>query len=97
MKAVILTQEQYDVILKKLDQLTTRQKEEKKEPSKQLINNNEFLKMMGISRRTAQIWRDEGIISFSQIKGKIYYKRSDIDKMIDANYNPSFKTRSIRF
>lgn len=55
------------------------------------MDNDEFLKFMGISKRTAQSWRDEGKISFSQVGNKIYYKMADVDKLLAENYNKSFK------
>lgn len=55
------------------------------------MDNEEFLKFMGISKRTAQCWRDEGKISFSQVGNKIYYKMADVDKLLAENYNKSFR------
>jgi predicted site-specific integrase-resolvase len=48
---------------------------------------------MNISKRTAQAWRDEGKIAFSQVGGKIYYKMSDVQELLNHNYNPAFKTK----
>ena len=53
----------------------------------------EFLLLMKISKRTAQTWRDEGKISFSQVGNKIYYKLSDVEKLLTEHYNKSFKGR----
>jgi len=50
------------------------------------FDNTEFQYLMNISKRTAQSWRDEGIISYSQIGNKIYYKLSDIKKLLEKNY-----------
>ena len=36
------------------------------------LDNQEFLLLIKISKRTAQTWRDEGKISFSQVGNKIY-------------------------
>ena len=55
------------------------------------MDNEEFIQLMGISKRTAQGWRDEGKISFSQVGNKIYYKQSDVDKLLAEHYNKSFK------
>jgi uncharacterized membrane protein len=48
---------------------------------------------MNISKRTAQTWRDEGIISFSQVGRKIYYRMSDVQRLLDSNYNQAIKKR----
>lgn len=39
---------------------------------------DEVCKLLDISKRTLQTWRDEKIISFIQVKGKIYFLGSDI-------------------
>lgn len=93
MNAVILTEEQYEKINQKLDYILKKIDEEKAKPSEQIIDNEDFLKKMKVSRRTAQKWRDEGIISFSQIGGKIYYKQIDINKMLERNHKKAFKFR----
>lgn len=50
------------------------------------LDNQEFLQIMNISKRTAQQWRDSGIISYSQIGAKIYYRFSDIEELLNKNY-----------
>jgi predicted site-specific integrase-resolvase len=45
--------------------------------------------LMGISGRTAQQWRDDGLIQFSQIGNKLYYRMSDINRFLDNNLKTS--------
>lgn len=59
------------------------QLQEKKDEKDKFYSNEEFIELMGISRRTAQNWRDEGKITFSQIGGKIYYSSKDISIMLN--------------
>lgn len=56
------------------------------------IDNNQFIQLMNISKRTAQQWRDSNIIRFSQIGSKIYYQLSDIKQLLDDNLNNSIKS-----
>lgn len=58
-----------------------------------IIDNAQFINLMGISQKTAQTWRDTGIISFSQIGNKIYYRISDLHKLLDKNYSNAYKKR----
>ncbi len=51
------------------------------------LDNQEFLQVMNISKRTAQTWRDGKIVAYSQIGCKIYYKVSDIKALLKKNYN----------
>ncbi len=50
------------------------------------LDNQEFLQVMNISKRTAQTWRDSGIIAYSQVGAKIYYRVSDIEELLNKNY-----------
>ncbi len=55
-------------------------------PAEHFINTDEFVKLMGVSPRTAQVWRDEGKIGFSQQGKKIYYRMSDIETFLEQNH-----------
>ena len=91
MGAVILTTEQYNALLTKLEVVATAVEEQKKSPEETFLDNQEFIQLMNISKRTAQTWRDEGIVSFSQIGSKIYYRMKDVDMLLSKNYNKAFK------
>jgi hypothetical protein len=54
------------------------------------ISNEEFIKLMGVSRRTAQTWRDLGKIEFIQIGKKIFYSQEAIKKFTDSNIRATF-------
>jgi hypothetical protein len=58
------------------------------------FDNQEFMQLMNISKRTAQQWRDNKIIGFSQVGNKIYYRLIDIQKLLNENYNPQNKSQS---
>jgi len=78
-------------LIKRLDNLMIRLNENRKLPDDPFFTNDEFMDLMSISVRTAQLWRDQGLISYSQISGKIYYRMSDIQKLLDENYHKSIK------
>ena len=69
---------------------------EKKESVKDFVGNDQFMEIMGISKRTAQTWRDEGLIAFSQIGGKIYYLSSDIEALMKSNRRELISNNSKR-
>ena len=50
-----------------------------------LLDNADFIQMFKISAKTAQNWREEGLIEFAQIKGKIYYSLKDIQSFIQRH------------
>ena len=83
MEAVILTKEQFTELKGSLDEIKNKIENQNKKPNEVFIDNQEFLIMMKISKRTAQTWRDEGKISFSQVGNKIYYKLSDVEALLN--------------
>jgi hypothetical protein len=93
MEAVILSSEQYNNLVNRLDNLNGKLEENSKNPQNVFLDNQEFIQLMNISKRTAQTWRDEGKVSFSQIGSKIYYKMKDVEVLLDKNYNKAFKNK----
>lgn len=91
MQAVILSQSEFDKLIQKMEEIHSVLLNRNTTTPDEVISNQDFVKMMKISKRTAQTWRDEGKIAFSQVGGKIYYNRSDIQKFLSKNHNPSFK------
>lgn len=90
MEVFILSKAQFEELTTRLDGLQN-QLNIKSDNSKSFMDNEAFVAFMGISKRTAQTWRDQGKISFSQIGTKIYYKMADVDKLLNDNYYKSFK------
>lgn len=80
-------------IIEKLDELVKRISAKNKPKKDTFLDNQEFLLLMKISKRTAQTWRDEGRISFSQVGNKIYYKLSDVKKLLNEHYNKAFSKK----
>ena len=93
MDAIIFTKDQFTDLMTKLDTIQS-QLSIKADPKKEtFLDNQEFLLLMKISKRTSQTYRDEGFISFSQIGNKIYYRMSDVKKLLDDNYKKAFSKK----
>ena len=60
-------------------------------PYNKWLDNQEFMALLKISKRTAQHYRDSGLISFSQVGAKIYYRLEDIEQLLNKHYNKAFK------
>ena len=50
-----------------------------------ILNNADFIQLFKICAKTAQTWRDEGLIEYSQVKGKIYYRIEDVEKLLNRS------------
>ena len=90
MDAIIFTKDQFSDLMSKLDTIQSQISLRSDTKKETFLDNQEFLLLLKISKRTAQTWRDEGKISFSQVGNKIYYKLSDVEKLMQEHYNKSF-------
>jgi len=83
--------DELEIILRRLDEqvalIVAKLKIGKKiDPEDIFFDNQEFLQLMNISKRTAQEWRNKKVIPFSQVGNKIYYTLSDIQKLLKEHY-----------
>ena len=70
----------------KIEQLTREFRiRQIKDPCLILLDNADFIQLFKISAKTAQNWREEGLIEFAQVKGKIYYSLKDIQAFINRH------------
>ncbi|MBX7141428.1 MAG: helix-turn-helix domain-containing protein [Chitinophagales bacterium] len=92
-----MQEEAFNEIIQRLDRVEDMLKEKQKQPKEVFLDNAEFLQVMHISKRTAQQWRDSGIISFSQIGNKIFYRMTDIQELLEKHRQKSYNPKGIRF
>ena len=59
--------------------------------NEQFLTDKEVSAWLKVSRRTLQDYRNNGIIAYYQLGGKILYKESDIESMLAANYREAFR------
>jgi hypothetical protein len=89
MEAVLLSKSNYEAVKEALEEIKENVNK-LTSSSEHFIDNLAFIRLMNISSRTAQIWRDEGKIGFSQQGKKIYYRMSDIDQFLEAHHRKPF-------
>ena len=46
------------------------------------LHNGDVCRLLGISKRTLQHYRDTRVLPFSQIGHKCYYKREDVERLL---------------
>jgi hypothetical protein len=91
MEVVTIQSEAFNEIVKKIEAVHSRLDAKEKEPKEKWLDNQELMLLLKISKRTAQHYRDSGLISFSQVGNKIYYKLSDVEVLLNKHYNKAFK------
>lgn len=48
------------------------------------LDNQEVCLMMNITKRTLQTYKDKGLLPYSRLNRKNYYKRSDVQALLEA-------------
>ncbi len=94
MKSTEKSQIELKEIQAKLEALSSKIDEIQKDKLQtQIIDNADFIRLMNISNSTSKNWRKKGIIAYSQIENKIYYKITDIQLLLKNHYH-SFKIQT---
>lgn len=57
----------------------------------QFLTDKEVSAWLKVSRRTLQDYRNNGMVSYYQLGGKILYKESDIEKMVMSGYRNAYR------
>lgn len=89
MEVITLTSEAFTHLTSLIENISKRLDE--KEPKDKWLDNQDVMEQLHISKRLLQSWRDDGILTFSQVGGKIFYKQSDIDEVLNS---PKHKKRA---
>ena len=93
MEVVTIQSEAFQQIIAKIEAINTKLTQNEKQPKEQWLDNKELMELLKISKRTAQHYRDNALISFSQVGSKIYYKLSDVEYLMKKHYNKSFSKK----
>lgn len=61
------------------------------------MDNSEVCQLLNISKRTLQTYRDNGILPYSQIDHKMFYKPCDVEKLLNKIQDNQKKNKHIKF
>lgn len=80
---------QLDALLEGIERMDASHKAS---PSnEQFLTDKEVSAWLKVSRRTLQDYRNNGMIAYYQLGGKILYKESDIEKMMVSGYRNAYR------
>ena len=80
---LLIPQEEWQSLHEKLDRLTDMvEKTQRGSSNPDWLESEEARKLLGISPKTWQNYRDQRLIPFSQIGRKIYVNRADLDAFL---------------
>lgn len=80
---------QLDALLEGIERMDASHKAS---PSnEQFPTDKEVSAWLKVSRRTLQDYRNNGMVSYYQLGGKILYKESDIEKLLMSGYRNAYR------
>ena len=85
MTMVVLPQETLDEIMDVVRRAADNQGAKSAAKDDEWLTSEEARKILGVSPKTWQNYRDRGIIPFSQTGRKIYVLRSDLDNYLKSH------------
>jgi len=93
MEVITITSEAFQQLVTRLDSLENYFKHvARKQPMSEVwLDIQETCKLLKVSKRTLQGYRDEGFLSYSQVKGKIYISASAIEEHLKNHTRKAFK------
>lgn len=82
MNIIALTEEQYNNLQQQIAEIREALKADRKED---IYDNADVIQLLKISPRTLATWREQGTIRYSKIGSKIFYRREDIEELLDCH------------
>ena len=55
------------------------------------LTDREVASVLKVSRRTLQEYRNDGVIPYILLGGKMLYRESDLEKVLESCYHPAYK------
>ena len=89
MEVITIESQAFKNLTSKIDMIvkfiTTLQSQNEEEPSEGWVDSSEVCTFLKISSRTLQRLRATHTVNYSQIRGKIFYKISEIQRLLNEN------------
>lgn len=87
LQMAVVPQDWLEEVTEKLETVKTLlEKKSVEERNAEWIDSVEARRMLGVSQKTWQTYRDQRRIPFSQHGRKIYVKRADLEAFMEAHY-----------
>ncbi|GHT60292.1 DNA-binding protein [Bacteroidia bacterium] len=93
MEIVSMEARTYEAMIKRFDSFTRKVESvcERQQDTglKPWLDNQDVCQTLGITKRTLQTYRERGLIPFSRIRHKVFYRPEDVEKLLQSSSHPS--------
>jgi hypothetical protein len=92
MNLFTLSEDNYQELKKQLAEINS--KLQQLQPSDSYWDNSDVIQKLKVSERTLATWREKGMIRYSKVGAKIYYREEDIIQFLENNVQEVHGKRS---
>ncbi len=85
MGRIVVLQEELEVLVTEVRNLKELLQKDQRNIEDPILHTEGVMNLLKVSRRSLQNWRDHGIIEFSAVGGKFYYRLSAIIDMLNKH------------
>jgi len=85
MEVITIESQAYKEIISKIDKISLYVKEHSETDYEGWVDNYDVCTYLNISNRTLQRLRSQKLLNYSIIRGKTFYKLSEIERMLNEN------------
>ena len=97
MQVITIEDSAFQYLIKRLDTIENAVNHRAEDIlQKSWLNGEQAMDLLSVSRRTLQNYRDRGILGFSQVGNKFYYRACDIRQHLDDHYQAGFGRKKAR-
>jgi hypothetical protein len=54
---------------------------------KRWLNDQDICEILNITKRTLQTYRENGLLPYSRIKYKVFYRPADVEKLLQSSHH----------
>lgn len=86
-----ITKDELQALVREFEARLQRAIQEVQRGSQVIYTNDDLSRKLGVSKRTLQNWRDEGLIDYTQVGHKLFYTEEAIDTVMEKFKKSSFR------
>jgi len=88
---VLIEKQVIDNLVKKVDELHAGIVNKKDEPASDWIDGPTVMKILGVSKRTLQMLKSNGLIEYSAVSRKLhFFSKRSVEKLLNRNVHKPF-------
>lgn len=85
MEVITIESSAYKDLLKRIEEIARAVNAPSDHLQSEWVDNEGLSRMLNLTTRSLKNYRDRKILPYSQIEGKIFYRRSDVESLLERN------------